>query len=76
MKKLNQRGGVEVLVNKRVAWPHEHIFFFFFFFGGGGGGASRQRLTYGQLSLSQFVQGFVKNIMDEKDRKCWDKMLC
>ena len=64
----SKRGGVEVMVNKRVAWPHEHIFFW--------GGASRQRLTYDQLTLSQFVQGFVKNIMDEKDRKCKEKMLC
>ena len=49
-----------MVVNKRVAWPHEHIL-------GGGGGVSHQSLSYDQLSLSQFIQGFVKSMIDEKD---------
>ena len=65
-KLKSKRGGpVEVVVNKRVAWPHEHIL----------GGHSHQRVTYDQLSLTQFIQGFVKNIIGEKDRDCKDKML-
>ena len=57
-KKLkSKRGGpVEVTVQKKVAWPHEHIL----------GGQTRQRVTYDQLTMPQFVQGFVKNILDEK----------
>ena len=65
-KLKSKRGGpVEVVVNKKVAWPHEHIL----------GGHTRQRVTYDQLSLTQFIQGFVKNIIDEQDRDCKDKML-
>ena len=43
-------GGVEVLVEKKVAWPHDVIL----------RGTTKQRVTYDQLSLPQFVQGFVK----------------
>ena len=65
-KLKSKRGGpVDVVVNKKVAWPHEHIL----------GGLNRQRVTYDQLTLTQFIQGFVKNIIDESDRKCKDKML-
>ena len=60
-----QKGGPVEVVNKRVTWPHEHIL----------GGLSCQRVTYDQLSLTQFIQGFVKNIIDEQDRDCKDKML-
>ena len=58
-KKLkSKRGGpVEVTVQEKVAWPHEHIL----------GGQTRQRVTYDQLTMPQFVQGFVKNILDEKN---------
>ena len=62
----SKRGGpVEVVVQKKVAWPHEPIL----------GGPSRQRITYDQLSLTQLVQGFVKNIFEEGDQKCRDRML-
>ena len=62
----SKRGGdVEVFVEKKVAWPHEAIL----------GGASRQRISYDQLSLTQFVQGFVRNILDEADGKCREHML-
>ena len=55
-KLKSKRGGtVEVNVKNKVSWPHEAIL----------GGVSRQRVTYDQLSLTQFVQGFCKNIMEE-----------
>ena len=38
-----------------------------------GGGVSRQRISYDQLSLTQFVQGFVRNILDEGDGKCRER---
>ena len=38
-------------------------------------GVTRQRVSYDQLSLTQFVQGFTRNILDEPDRDCRDHML-
>ena len=61
----SKRGGVDVVVSQKVAWPHEHIL----------GGANRSRLTYDQLNLTQFVQGFVKNVLDEQNQDCREKML-
>ena len=62
----SQRGGpVDVVVRHKVPWPHEHIL----------GGPTRQRVTYDNLSLTQFVQGFVKNVLDEPNQKSRDKML-
>ena len=54
---------VEVIVKHKVAWPHEAIL----------GGASQTRVTYDQLSLPQWVQGFCRNILDQPDngkREC------
>ena len=58
MSNTNQKGGgnVEVSVKRKVSWPHESIL----------GGVSRQRITYDQLSLTQWVQGFCKNILEQK----------
>ena len=53
------------MVNRKVAWPYEHIL----------GGLNHQRFLYNQVSLTQFVQRFVKNIIDEQDRECKDWML-
>ena len=61
----SKRGGVEVVVSRKVAWPHEHIL----------GGANRQRLTYDQLNIMQFVQGFIKNVIDEPDSELREHML-
>ena len=65
-KLKSKRGGpVDVIVQKKVSWPHEHIL----------GGQNRQRLTYDQITMPQFVQGFVKNILDEKSQENRDHML-
>ena len=65
-KLKSKRGGsVEVLVEKRVAWPHDVIL----------GGQNRTRVTYDQLSLTQFAQGFIKNVLEEKSEKIREKML-
>ena len=65
-KVKSKRGGnVDVYVEKKVAWPHEAIL----------GGVSHQRITYDQLSLTPFVQGFSKNILDEPDKKIREKMV-
>ena len=57
-KENEKRGGIEV--KNKVAWPHEVIL----------GGTSRQRLNYDQLSITQWVQGFCRNVLDEKCNKC------
>ena len=41
---------MEVTVQQKVSWLHEHVL--------GGGGQTRQRLTYDQITMTQFVQGF------------------
>ena len=63
--KSKRGGGVDVLVSKKVAWPHDNVL----------GGATRQRLTYDQLSLTQFIQGFTRNILDERDNEIRECML-
>ena len=35
----------------------------------------KQRLTYDQLLLTQFIQGFTRNIIDEKDQSIREHML-
>ena len=63
--KSKRGGSVEVLVQIKVAWLHEAIL----------GGASNSRLSYDQLTMVQWVMGFCRNIMDEKDAKNKEKML-
>ena len=46
---------MDVTVKTKVAWPHETIL----------GGGNRQRINYDQLSLTQWVHGSRKNILDE-----------
>ena len=58
-------GNVNVSVKHKVLWPHEAIL----------GGINRQRVTYGQLSLTQWVQGFCKNILEEKSSQRRDTMV-
>ena len=60
-KLKSKRGGpVDVNVSHKVIWPHEYIL----------GGASKQRVAYDQINMCQFVQGFVKGVLDEKDTNC------
>ena len=39
------------------------------------GSPNSQKLTFNQLSTTQFVQGFTNNILEEKDDKMWEFML-
>ena len=48
-----------------MAWPHEAIL----------GGVNRTRVTYDQLSLCQWVQGFCRNILDELDNGKRERMI-
>ena len=63
--KSKRGGGVDVSVSKKVAWPHDNVL----------GGATRQRVTYDQLSLTQFIQGFTRNILDESSNEIRERML-
>ena len=63
--KSKRGGNVDVLVKNKVAWPHEAIL----------GGATRARLTYDQLTMSQWVQGFCKDMLDEPDPKIRENMI-
>ena len=65
-KLKSKRGGpVDVVVQQKVSWPHEHIL----------GDQNRKRLTYDQITMPQFVQGFVKNILDEQNPQYREHML-
>ena len=56
-KLKSQRGGnVEVLKN-RVKWPHEYVL----------SGLNKERVTYDQLNLIQWVAGFCRTMRDESD---------
>ena len=63
--KSKRGGNVEVTVKKKVSWPHEPIL----------GGAQRQRITYDQLSLTQWVQAFCKNLLEEPSTERRDAMV-
>ena len=62
----SKRGGpVDVVVAKKVTWPHEYIL----------GGTSRQHITFDQLNLTQFVNGFVRGVLDEENQNVRQQML-
>ena len=63
--KSKREGPVNVNVSHKIIWPHEYIL----------GGASKQRVAYDQINMCQFVQGFVKGVLDEKDSNCKERML-
>ena len=66
LKYKSLRGGdVDVQVRHKVHWPHEAIL----------SGVSRQRVAYDQLSLTQWVHGFCKNILEEKSESRKDSMI-
>ena len=57
LKYKSLRGGdVDVQVKHKVHWPHEAVL----------SGVTHQRVPYDQLSLTQWVHGFCRNILEEK----------
>ena len=65
-KLKSQRGGqVEVLVKNRIKWPHEYIL----------AGSNKERVTYDQLTMGQWVAGFCRTMRDESDKNCKEAML-
>ena len=65
-KLKSQRGGSEtVFIKKEVPWPQNYIL----------GGASKARVSYDSLSISQWVSGFAMIIKDEQDPDTKQNML-
>ena len=60
------RGGpVEVLVPNRVKWPHEYVL----------SGNSKERISYDQLSITQWMAGFGRIMKEETNSEIKDSML-
>ena len=54
----SQHGGSEtVFVKKEIPWPQNYIL----------GGSTKSRVSYDNLSISQWVSGFASIIRDKKD---------
>ena len=65
-KLKSQRGGnVEVMVKTRVKWPHEYIL----------SGLTKERVSYDQLSVTQWVAGFGRTMREEADPEIRQHML-
>ena len=65
-KLKSQRGGqVEVLIKNRIKWPHEYVL----------AGNNKERVTYVQLTMGQWVAGFCRTMRDESDKHCKEAML-
>ena len=65
-KLKSQRGGqVEVLVKNRIKWPHEYVL----------AGSNKERVTYDQLTMGQWVAGFCRTMRDESHKNCKEAML-
>ena len=65
-KLKSQRGRqVEVMVKNRVKWPHEYVL----------SGLNKERVSYDQLSVTQWVAGFGRTMRDESDPETRQYML-
>ena len=54
--KFKERGGsVEILIKNRVIWPHVYVLL----------GLNKERVTYDQLNVIQWVAGFDRTMRDE-----------
>ena len=62
----SQRGGsVDVIVKNRITWPHEYVL----------AGQTKERVTYDQLSVTQWVAGFGRTIREESNADIRKHML-
>ena len=58
-------GPVQVLVPNKVKWPHEYVL----------SGSHKERVSYDQLSIIQWVTGFCRIMHDEQDQTSKNSML-
>ena len=61
----SQRGGVEVFVKQKVRWPHEYVL----------AGSNKERVTYNQLTMGQWMDGFCRAMREETDQNSKTAML-
>ena len=61
----SQCGGVEVFVKKKVKWPHEYVL----------ASSNKERVTYDQLTMGQWMVGFCRAMREEKDQNSKNSML-
>ena len=62
----SQRGGsVDIYVKGKVKWPHEYVL----------AGSTKDRVTYNQLNITQFMAGFCRIMREESCQITKDHML-
>ena len=65
-KYKSQRGGsMDIFVKERVKWPHEFVL----------AGSTKDRITYNQLNITQWMFGFCRILRDENCQKIRNHML-
>ena len=65
-KYKSQRGGsMDIFVKERVKWPHEFVM----------AGSTKDRITYNQLNIPQWMSGFCRILRDENCQKTSNDML-
>ena len=65
-KNKSQRGGsVEVFVKNKVKWPHEYVL----------AGNQKERVSYDQLTMGQWMDGFCRSMRDETCQNNKEAML-
>ena len=63
--KSQRDGATDVFVKERVKWPHEFVL----------AGSTKDRITYNQLNITQWMSGFCRILRDENCQKIRDHML-
>ena len=58
-------GAVDIFVKNRVKWPHEHVL----------AGNIKERVSYDQLTMGQWMAGFCRTMREEKNFKNKEAML-
>ena len=65
-KLKSQRGDlVEALVKNREKWPHKYVL----------ARNTKERITYDQLMMGQWMAGFCRHMREEQDQNCKDAIL-
>ena len=63
--KVREGGSVDIFVKERVKWPHEYVL----------AGNTKDRITYNQLNITQFMAGFCRIMKEENCQITKDHML-
>ena len=63
--KSQRDGSVDIYVKEKVKWPHEYVL----------AGSTKDRVTYNQLNITQFMAGFCRIMREESCQTTKDHML-